>query len=231
MLSPTTNTRPYRSHLRPACIACRKRKSRCKIETGSASCHLCNAHGTECIFPDQSDASNGQASPQAGSKRQRTDPQHRGTPNAPSLSLPSAPDALTSSLNVQHSIDRGEHLPSIPNVPLDLRNGSDTSPRHQPPPLATPLARDDVEEETPHIVGPANTQDSQVLADYLSVISHEHGGMRMIRLLPASRSKPVLFARVQKRPLGALDDSNPSRRKLVVIEKLLEPYLEYLTDL
>ncbi|KAL5605995.1 hypothetical protein BROUX41_006212 [Berkeleyomyces rouxiae] len=43
--------RPYRSHLRPACHQCRRRKSRCKIEAGSAVCLMCRVHNTECAFP------------------------------------------------------------------------------------------------------------------------------------------------------------------------------------
>lgn len=95
----------------------------------------------------------------------------------------------------------------------------------------TPLSVDDAEQENPHIVGPANTSDSQVLADYLSIISLSNGGVRMVRPVPASRSKAVLFATVQKRPVGMDLSSNPSRDKLYIIEKLLEPYTEQLIDL
>jgi hypothetical protein len=97
----------------------------------------------------------------------------------------------------------------------------------------TPLSVDDAEPENPHIVGPANTNDSQVLADYLSIIGNSNniGGLRMVRPVPASLSKPVLFATVKKRPIGVDGYSSPAREKLHIIEKLLEPYVEQLIDL
>ncbi|KAK0382890.1 hypothetical protein NLU13_8806 [Sarocladium strictum] len=42
--------RAYRSHLQPACLPCRRRKSRCHNEA-SGSCLMCQAHGTDCIYP------------------------------------------------------------------------------------------------------------------------------------------------------------------------------------
>lgn len=97
----------------------------------------------------------------------------------------------------------------------------------------TPLSVDDAEQENPHIVGPANTNDSQVLADYLSIISNSNnnGGLRMVRPVPASRSKPVLFATVKKRPIGVDGFPSPAREKLHIIEQLLEPYVGQLTNL
>ncbi|KAK6201959.1 hypothetical protein LQW54_009172 [Pestalotiopsis sp. IQ-011] len=53
----------------------------------------------------------------------------------------------------------------------------------------------------------------------------------MVRPFPASRSKPVLFASVKKRPLGVDSSTNPSREKLKIIEKLLEPNIDQLIDL
>lgn len=121
-------------------------------------------------------------------------------------------------------------VPTVNQSPASLTFGSlgnDEAGACQP----TPLSVDDAEQENPHIVGPANTSDSQVLADYLSVISLSNGGVRMVRPVPASRSKAVLFATVQKRPVGMDVSSNPSREKLYIIEKLLEPYTEQLIDL
>ncbi|KAK9783687.1 hypothetical protein SCAR479_00246 [Seiridium cardinale] len=118
----------------------------------------------------------------------------------------------------------GETSPPASNSWQEVQAGEPSS-------RPTPLSVDDAEQENPHIVGPVNTSDSQVLADYLSVISNNNGGVRMVRPLPGSRSKPVLFSTVAKRPLGMDVSSNPSREKLQIIEKLLEPYLDQLIHL
>ncbi|KAJ4421973.1 hypothetical protein N0V82_003369 [Gnomoniopsis sp. IMI 355080] len=97
----------------------------------------------------------------------------------------------------------------------------------------TPLATDDSEQQNTHIVGPANTADSQVLADYLSTITTDNGGIRMVRPLPGSRSKPVLFSTVQKRPIGVeiTACTNQAREKLNIIEQYLAPWAEQFIEL
>lgn len=46
----TQSARAYRSHLQPACLACRRRKSRCHNEA-AGTCLMCQAHGTDCVYP------------------------------------------------------------------------------------------------------------------------------------------------------------------------------------
>lgn len=89
----------------------------------------------------------------------------------------------------------------------------------------TPLSVDDEDQENPHIVGPANTNDSQVLADYLAIVGSGSGGVRMVHpMLAAGRtSRPVLFAAVKKRLVGVETHSSHAREKLQIIEQLLAP--------
>lgn len=42
---------PYRSHMHPACINGRARKSRCRTTSASPSCLMCHTNDTECVFP------------------------------------------------------------------------------------------------------------------------------------------------------------------------------------
>lgn len=81
-----------------------------------------------------------------------------------------------------------------------------------------------------HIVGPAVTNDSQVLSDYLSGIPEATRSTRMVIPESASRCRPVLFTMVQKRPLGIAVNRSPSAEKLEVIEKLIEPHAEAVID-
>lgn len=46
----------------------------------------------------------------------------------------------------------------------------------------------------------------------------------------ASRSQPVLFTMVQKRPVGLAVNRSPAAEKLLTIEKILEPHAEDAID-
>lgn len=81
-----------------------------------------------------------------------------------------------------------------------------------------------------HIVGPAVTKDNQVLSDYLTAIPGATLGTRMVVPVPASRSRTILFTKVQKRPVGIAVNRSPSAEKLELIEKLLEPYAADVID-
>jgi hypothetical protein len=95
---------------------------------------------------------------------------------------------------------------------------------------AMALASDDDQHLNLHIVGPATTNDSQVLSTYLSGIPGATRSTRMIVPEPASCSRPVLFTEVQKRPVGVILNRSPSAEKLEIIEKLLEPHSEAVID-
>ena len=82
-----------------------------------------------------------------------------------------------------------------------------------------------------HIVGPAVTKDSQVLSDYLSAIPGATRGTQMVVPVPANRSRPVLFTRVQKRPVGISINRSPSAEKLDIIEHLIGPSVSDAIDL
>lgn len=120
-------------------------------------------------------------------------------------------------------------------VPVTMAGGSEeggggAAAFHQP----TPLSVDDEDHENSHIVGPANTDDSQVLADYLAIVgSGSGGGMRMVHHHPvlSSSSRPVLFAAVKKKPVGVDMNSSPARDKLHIIEQLLAPHAEEVVEL
>lgn len=193
MQSQAPIERPYRSHLRPACLQCKRRKSRCKIEAHSPACLMCRVHGTSCTFPQKANRgrSNTAIRPAASSTSQQRE--------LPPVASP---------------------WPAIGPA----RNPDSIGP--------TTLSGDDEDQETPHIVGPANTNDSQVLADYLSIVGSGNARMRMVHPVLSSRSsRPVLFAAVKKRPVGVEVYSNHAREKLHIIEQLLAPHAEDAVNL
>ncbi|KFA65292.1 hypothetical protein S40285_02692 [Stachybotrys chlorohalonatus IBT 40285] len=200
--------------LPPACIPCRRRKSRCHTEPGSSMCTTCRAHSSECFFPgDPRDQGNAQLT-----RRRR-----KGTA-APARQMPRPAEAITAAL-----LDQDSHplplppLPSPPPAPSPIPGS-----KVQESPLA--LASRDDQQQNLHIVGPAGRDDSQVLADYLAGFPGGTRSARMIVPVSAAHSRPVLFTMVDKRPVGTAEDRSVSAQKLVIIEKLLEPYIGLLVD-
>lgn len=235
MQASASQGRPYRSHLRPACGPCRRRKSRCKIEASSSCCLMCRIHGTECLFPEDSERSSGKSSGRSSiSTRSPATSRGEGRKRAARTRVPpiSTPVLPTSPSIVDHGVppaevpDAGGSVGTSTSSPR-TGQGNEAEGDYQ----LTPLSMDHTEHENTHIVGPANTADSQVLADYLSTITTDNGGMRIVRPVPGSRSKPVLFSTVQKRPMGVERNTNQAREKLNIIEQFLAPYAEQLIEL
>lgn len=192
--------RPYRSHTKPACIPCRRRKSRCKIEPHTEACLMCRAHGTACTFP------NGRA---------RATPQKRHSADIapllphPALRTPVAAQPLNAPLAASPQFSTHTQGQNDQDTPLSL----------------------EADDDNPHILGPAVTGDNHVLADYLSNISGGQGIREIRPVEPGSSSSPVIFTKVQKRPVGLMVNSSPALHKLQTIEKLVEPWGPHLIEL
>lgn len=94
-------------------------------------------------------------------------------------------------------------------------------------------------EDEAHIVGPADTEDTQVLATYLSNDSSVLNRSLRSRISGTSPQqypggvtrKPVVFTTVRKQPLGVPNDRTPAFLRCQVIEKLLEPLLPDVIEL
>lgn len=211
------NGRPYRSHLRPACLPCRRRKSRCQSEASSEVCLMCRAHCTDCVYPDGPSGTSGRASDPPRRRRQRSS---GGT--APASRVPAPAPAPVPSLT-PGPVSGGD----------DSILGPSASPSNSPAPVDdAPLALASADDQhNLHIVGPAATSDNQVLSEYLSSMPGATRASRLMVSVPGSRSKPVLFTTVQKRPLGVAVNRSPSAEKLRMIEKLLEPFERDVVDL
>ncbi|KAH7168984.1 fungal-specific transcription factor domain-containing protein [Fusarium sp. MPI-SDFR-AT-0072] len=242
MQQGTSNERPYRSHLRPACIPCRKRKSRCQSEASSSYCLMCRAHRTDCIFPTESHSS-------SQTPRRRRQARLLTTRNPRQISLAPGPPAVSNSDNstIEQAVSVVESaLTSAPNSSPrnttshehQVSNVSPTVPRStewaqqnaqsEESPLA--LGSNDEQPHNLHIVGPAVTSDNQVLSDYLSSIPSASKGSRIIRPAIGNRSRPVLFTAVQKRPVGLDSNLSFAEERLQLIEKILEPFTSDLLD-
>ncbi|KAI3528316.1 fungal specific transcription factor domain-containing protein [Colletotrichum filicis] len=222
--------RPYRSHLRPACLACRKRKSRCNVDKNVGTCLTCRAHGTQCEFPPAP----GGASPRPKSAwrnaqaRTSKDLGHRPSP-------PPQPPAPTFSSEPQYN-DQTNQL-TLAEADRRVSKSSDGHPPiFSPQNKRYPEPIGDGGEDEAHIVGPADIEDTQVLSTYLS---NDSSGLNRGRISVTSprqehgggSRKPVVFTTVRKQPIGLPDDRNPAFLKCQMIEKLLEPMLPDVVQL
>ena len=278
--------RPYRSHLKPACIPCKKRKSRCQNDNSSTACLMCRNHRTECIFPNENTLNAGKTrvSPSESlspSSSRRRRPRERGSISS-RTSLPTARDSPSSIIHGQVSVEGNNEVnqimrshrhdgsttaatrlpessvlsaPAHPNLRphgvsnnnLSMNSGRTADNRIQPPPLVAANSNDtqdssgsrslslrsrEDEHLNLHIVGPAGTNDSQIVSDYLSGLPDSSSrNTKIVRPAPVTRqSRPVLFTMVQKRPVGVTVKSSPSAEKLEMIEKLIEPHAENLIN-
>ena len=236
MQQETPNARPYRSHLRPACIPCRKRKSRCQSEESSEACLMCRAHRTECIFPPESGGS--QLSTPKARRRAKKDSR---TPRNGSLAPANDSVIEQSTLDVRlDSIPFSSRGPdngtitrnAVSIAPFIPRSAEQPQQQQDAEPEESPLAlgSSDEQQHNLHIVGPAVTSDNQVLSDYLSAMSSSTRGSRIVRPVPGNRSRPVLFTMVQKRPVGLDANQSFPEERLQLIEKILEPFTSDLVD-
>ncbi|KAK1477408.1 fungal specific transcription factor domain-containing protein [Colletotrichum tamarilloi] len=222
--------RPYRSHLRPAYLACRKRKSRCNVDKNGGTCLTCRAHGTQCEFPPAP----GGASPRPKSAwrnaqaRTSKDLGHRPSP-------PPQPPAPTFSSEPQYN-DQTNQL-TLAEADRRVSKSSDGHPPiFSPQNKRYPEPIGDGGEDEAHIVGPADIEDTQVLSTYLS---NDSSGLNRGRISVTSprqehgggSRKPVVFTTVRKQPIGLPDDRNPAFLKCQMIEKLLEPMLPDVVQL
>ncbi|KAJ0160675.1 putative transcriptional regulatory protein [Colletotrichum tanaceti] len=289
-MSPVTiadqpTPRPYRSHLRPACLQCRRRKSRCQQQEGIASstCQMCHVYGTDCEYPPSPRSAAGRvptpapAPPLNPGKVQKpyrtTNTNHHNNHNhnhnrnrnqhqrrLPQSNTPCRREPLASSAAKVYASQAAavptiRHSTSSPTSTASSGGsapGSSSGPQVVLDPHNTHLmlALDSPEDEdNSHIIGPAVTNDTQVLADYLSSEPAIHE--RMIRVVKPRRPggaqpnqgmpsrstgsggvrKPVIFTAVRKRPYGLSPRQTAPLQKYQIVEKMLEPWTSTLIDL
>ena len=216
--------RPYRSHLHPACFPCKKRKSRCKTKSPAETCIMCQAHGTECIFP----------TPDDHSQRPRILP-----PKSPAHSRPAVSQPRHDQRHTPYPIP---HTPTFrPADPNTCRSESDRQisipaggpPEIQPTPQNGTRAEglpdligivEETCDDSSHIVSPAVADDNDILESYLSTVPPARRRC-LIPTNPASNRplRPVRFNFVPRRPLGVTANQSLASSKCEVIEKYMDP--------
>ncbi|KAL4806233.1 fungal-specific transcription factor domain-containing protein [Aspergillus unguis] len=229
--NPGHEGRPYRSHLHPACFSCRKRKSRCKTKNPGEVCVMCQAYGTECIFPRPDDPQRAslprRVTPNARSSRHsqaRHDILHRPYPSPQSQAR-----AGTAVRHERRPVDK--HRIADLDSPLEVTAGGDVyddAGRAEGFPNLIGIAEAD--EDSSHIVSPAVADDNDILESYLSAIPFAQKRSFTGTNQASNRHVgPVRFNVVPRRPLGVVANQSFAASKCEVIEKYLDPDVdEYL---
>lgn len=235
--------RPYRSHMQPACLPCRARKSRCQTGATTSTCAMCQAHGTECVFPQV--AERRQITP--GQSRRSTPLSGRQTPSAasrmqhsPRVSRTRRPSSI--SPTVSHRVLPAYTIPlcapfalvqdvmvNRPDRPTPPTSQQDESMSAMMGIIAQP------DEGTSHVVSPAIADDDRVFQDYLSNTSTAQK-RRMVKFhlnlgQPTRHSRQILFNIVPKRGERETESRSIAASSCEVIEKLIDPYQDDLITL
>ncbi|RFU80034.1 hypothetical protein TARUN_2152 [Trichoderma arundinaceum] len=191
---------------------------------------MCRAHGTECSLQESRQPRTSiaaQLSPGGLTPRLRRD----------TRDSESSAERL-SRLTVDRSTTAGSVDPrSMPSGLAPVFSASPASPYHRdrasvPEPFSNhqrPLELDEAEDDSPHIICPAIASDKGFLDNYLASVQTGNGVIKSP--LPGTTTNPVVFTRVQKRPIGLDLTSNPACSKLYTIEKFLEPWGPQVMDM
>ncbi|PWY74881.1 hypothetical protein BO83DRAFT_407755 [Aspergillus eucalypticola CBS 122712] len=203
----SSSGRPYRSHAHPACLPCRKRKSRCRTRDSSATCMMCLAHATECLFP----------SADKPAQRKRTANLQRIAPKTARVERPSTPQVV------------------LPSPRTSQRSDTPQLTRHHHPthiPTAYSYGRieslmdvvGDTGDDSSHVVSPVVADDSSILEGYLfTVPDNRRPGLMHTSSKSSRLMQQVLFNTIPRRPLGVYSNQSLPSIKCELIEKYLEP--------
>lgn len=222
--------RPYRSHLHPACFSCKKRKSRCKTQNSSGVCMMCQAHGTECVFPRPDDVSQRRApllprkSP--ASTRQRFALSRIIAPHQRPCAIPHTMPDPAGPGTICPDIDPGGSIALVD--PPQMQPASVNQHTSEGLPNLAGIVSE-AGDNSSHIVSPAVADDNEILERYLSAAP---AGQRcLVRTSPSPNRplRPVRFNAVPRRPLGVAVNQSLAASKCEVIEKYMGPDIdEYL---
>ncbi|KAL4782177.1 fungal-specific transcription factor domain-containing protein [Aspergillus varians] len=227
--TPQHQGRPYRSHLHPACLSCRKRKSRCKTKSPAEVCVMCQAYGTECIFPgpdgprQQRSSWPRKSGPSVRSPRLmqgRNDLLHRPYPNP--QTQPQAPRREQRPVDSQISTDLTPCTADNSHIPGGREEGF-------PHLIGIVTEADD---DSSHIVSPAVADDNDILESYLSALPSTQ--RRYLSRTGSDSNQhfgPVRFNIVPRRPLGIVANQSFAASKCELIEKYIDPDIEEYLNL
>lgn len=249
--------RPYRSHHQPACVPCRKRKSRCKLGPGtSATCLMCEVHGSNCVFPSAGSSTPipgnaGQPSRAVARKARVSRPTSATTsvdvavvqasraPISPGSADPASARITASASSTTRRRSPARAASDRQEIPFANVGASPGSLHGPQDPGSNPVGPH--EDDEAHVIGPVHSPDAQLIQRYLMRDATAGRGPRLSAGYGAAAAaaaarggnpqRPVMFSAVRRHPLGRSAGLSAAGMRLEVVEKLLEPYADNLMDL
>ncbi|OJJ03067.1 hypothetical protein ASPVEDRAFT_72823 [Aspergillus versicolor CBS 583.65] len=194
--------RPYRSHSHPACLPCRRRKSRCHAGNATGKCLMCQAQGTDCIFPQLKPST----SRQAGRSERKAHVRSRRLPSILAYSIP--PSSLV------HPEEQGSA-----NLPPSHMGGIVADATNDSSHVVSPAIVGDRDAIGAYLA-PNPEENGRRLIRTSSAVNFS-----------ARPVRPVLFSTVPRRPIGRTVHSSRTAAKCEIIEKMIEPYGEELVNI
>lgn len=204
---------------------------------------MCQAHGTDCIFP-QADYQSSQQRPMTSSPRRlaakvRHSTTTSSSPNGRVLLTPGpvngqvdlshshSPHGVVQGFNAQNSL--ATRTPTG-GYNLEASYTQILGPEETPSNLRGIVA--ETGENSSHIISPAVADDSEFLESYLSTIPDARRTSLIRTSVTSSRPmRPVLFGTVPRRPLGVSSNQSLPATKCEIIEKYLEPAVKDVVNL
>jgi hypothetical protein len=220
--------------MHPACFPCRARKSRCEIRDQS-SCVMCQAHSTDCVFPQAAVQSRRKRDNLRGSVSSK-DNERVATTSLPAQEIRmrclSSTSPTLSSRSLQSYSAQGEQAATVGAMDGHLspsigrQNNSISA-------LIDLVAKSD--KGSSHVVSPAIADDDRVFQEYLSNTSYGQS-RRIVRFHldlnnPSQYTRSILFNTVPKRGQREMESRSIAASNCEIIEKMVEPYQNDLIEL
>lgn len=232
--------RPYRSHMHPACLPCRARKSRCITRhASSSSCVMCQTQGTDCLFPEVAQRSRRK---RGHSRRNTSSRERHAIPPLHNLvtrrrCLLSTSPTMGQRPFQSYTTPGSEKSSPTNEATADHQRCPSPSIGHQGSSISALIdIIAESEQGTSHVVSPAIADDDRVFQEYLFSDTTYGQSRRMVRFHlnlnnPSQHTRPILFNTVPKRGKRESESRSLAVSYCEIIEKLVEPYQNDLINL
>jgi hypothetical protein len=221
-------SRPYRSHRYPACVICRKRKTRCIRNIDDQACRFCQRQGLNCEL-----SSSGAKEPAPGSSRAPRRSRRSSHPQ-PRPRRRGAAEIISVSPKRQNFVFDDTQLdigPQRDNTAAQHNEAGSTSENDEG------LPRRSAQTHSGHIIGPVAAPDVQILEQYMSPsmgtgMPVSHARPNPYSVYSSDWRNPIVYLKVpRQRVRSSKGNGSAGFQQYEAVEKVLEPLGSDVVDL
>jgi hypothetical protein len=221
-------SRPNRSHRYPACLICRKQKTRCIRNIDNQACRFCQRHGLDCEL-----SSSGAKEPATGSsrapRRSRRSPQPQPQPGRRRVVevIPVSPKRPNFVFD-DTQMDMG---PQRRSSAAQHKEAGSTSENDES------LTRRSAQTHSGHIIGPVAAPDVQILEQYMSPSAGtgmpvSHARPNPYTVYSSDWRNTIVYLKVpRQRVRSSRGTGSAGFRQYEAVEKVVEPLGSDVVDL